>query len=522
LDRRLALISEICAWCNPEFLTLHDDNIKRSFTMKVSQLSLLCVVGFSAAAGAQAAVMNPADDRIDRVFRSLRPPIAIKGKPAVRWTIAERMREHNVPGVSIAVIDESRVAWAGGFGFTEAGTSALVTTSTLFQAQSISKPVAASAALSLVDAGRLSLDEDVNTYLKSWKVPENEFQLEQKVTLRRILSHTAGLTVGGFSAYRSGDSIPTLLQILNGEKPANNPPVRVNIVPGSRSRYSGGGATVMQLLLMDVTGEPFPTLMERLVLGRVGMTQSTYEQPLSDGRRREAASGHNGDGAVVPGKWPIQPELAACGLWTTPTDLAKWAVEIGNAWSGRPSKLLSRKMAAEMLTVQTPPFGLGLKVEGTNQAFSFEHAGSIWGYRALLVMYPAVGRGAVVMANGDRGDPLIGEVLMSIAAEYRWPARTQSEREVVSLATRELDGLVGRYSLPPAPSGAPVYYEVSREGEQLFSQLKGLGSYPKTEIYPASPDAFFTTAGLRVVFTRDGAGRAMRVRMGQIEGLRNP
>jgi CubicO group peptidase (beta-lactamase class C family) len=461
------------------------------------------------------------DGRIDRVLHGLRPPVAIKGRPAVRWTMAERMAVLHVPGASIAIIDSGQVVWAGGFGVKETGTTDSVTTSTLFQAQSISKPVAATATLRLVEAHQLSLDEDVDAYLKSWKVPENRFNAQEKVTLRRILSHSAGFTVGGFGGYRLGDLIPTLLQILDGEKPANSPPIRVDTAPGSISRYSGGGFSVMQQLLIDVTGEPFPSLMKRLVLEPAGMTLSTYEQPLPEPRRKEAASGHDGEGAVIRGKWPIHPEMAAAGLWTTPTELAKWVLEIANASSGRPSKLLSKKMATEMLTVQKPPFGLGLFLKGEDQAFSFGHSGANLGFRAEFVTYPAVGKGAVVMTNADRGDILISEVFTSIATEYHWPARIQSEREVVTLATRQLDGLVGTYTLPPSPSGAPVYYEVSREGGQLFAELKGLGSYPKSEIYAASADSFFNAIGLPIVFTRDGSGRAVKVELGgQIEGIR--
>ncbi len=488
--------------------------------VKTFLLSLLCVLAFSTTEVPQSFAQNPADDRIDRVLHGLRPPVAIKGRPAVRWTLAERMAVHHVPGVSIAIIDGGRVVWARGFGVKENGTNDLVTTSTLFQAQSISKAVAATATLFLVDSGKLSLDENPNTYLRSWKLPENEFQVKEKVTLRKILSHSAGLTVGGFAGYRSGDALPTLLQILNGEKPATNPPIRVDTVPGSISRYSGGGAMVMQQLLIDVTGESFPSMMKRLVFDRIGMTLSTYEQPLPEARRKEAASGHDGEGELVKGKWPIVPEMAAAGLWTTPTELAEWALEISDAWGGRPSKLLSKKIATEMLTMQKPPFGLGVYIRGTDEALSFFHAGSIWGFRAFVVMFPAIGKGAVVMTNADQGDALITELITSIAAEYHWPARNQSEREVVILTAQQLDGLVGTYSLPPAPSGAPVYYEVSLKGEQLFAELKGLGSYPKTEIYAASATSFFTLDGLPVVFTLDRSGRATKVKMGQIEGIR--
>jgi CubicO group peptidase (beta-lactamase class C family) len=480
---------------------------------------LLAVAGRAKAQTGREALEEP---RIERVLGGLRPPIAIKGQPPVRWKLAERMADSHVPGLSIAVIDDGKIAWARGFGVREAGTNEPVTTSTLFEAQSISKAVAATATLFLVNSGRLSLDESPNTYLKSWKLPYNEFQAHEKVTLRRILSHSSGLTVGGFAGYRTGEALPTLLQILNGEKPANNPPIRVDFTPGSMTRYSGGGAEVMQQLLMDVTGQPFPELMKRLVLGPAGMTLSTYEQPLPKARWSEAASGHDGEGAVIKGKWPIHPEMAAGGLWTTPTDLAKWALEITKAWTGNGSKLFSKSIATEMLAVQKAPYGLGVELQGTGPSLEFSHGGSNSGFRAFLVMFPAVGKGVVIMANGDRADFVIANLITTIASEYHWPARMQTERDMVSLSNAQLDALVGVYSLPPGPSGAPVTYEVTREGNRLFTELKGLGSYPKGEVFPASATCFFSLVGLEVNFTLDSSGRATSLKMGEIMGIRKP
>lgn len=458
--------------------------------------------------------------RSERVLRGLRAPIAIKGQPPEKWTLAECMAQSHLPGISIAVIDSDRIAWARGFGVKEAGTTDSVTTSTLFQAQSISKAVTGTATLVLVSSGRLSLDQDPNAYLKSWKLPYNEYQATEKVTLRRILSHSSGLNVGSFAGYRPGEPLPTLLQILNGEKPANNPPIRVDFIPGSRSRYSGGGAEVMQQLLIDVTGEPFPELMRRRVLAPAEMTLSTYEQPLPKPRWHEAASGHDGDGAVIKGSWLIQPQLAAGGLWTTPTDLAKWALEITKAWKGEPNKLFSKVIATEMLTVQKAPYGLGVEVQGTGPSLYFSHGGSNLGFRAQLVMFPAIGKGAVIMANGDRADWVIGNLIRSIAGEYDWPALQQTEREVASLSTAQLDALVGVYSLPPGPSGEPVTYEITRTGNKLFAELKGLGSYPKYELFPSSATSFFSTIGLDVNFTLDASGRATSLKMGDIPGTR--
>jgi CubicO group peptidase (beta-lactamase class C family) len=496
---------------------------KRSDVLQSAKILALTLILLSIATGIakpQISQQGAEKTRIERVLSGLRPPIAIKGQPPVRWMLAEQMASIHVPGVSVAVIDDGKIAWARGYGIKQAGTTDPVTPSTLFEAQSISKAVTATAALVLVSSGRLSLDEPANVYLKSWKVPNNEYQRQEKVTVRRILSHSSGLTVGGFEGYRSGDALPSLLQILNGEKPAKNPPIRVDFTPGSMFRYSGGGLEVMQQLLMDITGQPFPELMKRLVLDPAGMTLSTYQQPLPEARWAEAASGHDGDGIVLKGKWPIEPEMAAAGLWTTPTDLARWALEITKAWTGSGSKLLSKQIAAEMLTVQKAPYGLGVELQGAGQSVEFSHAGSDFGVRAMIVMFPAVGKGAVIMANGDRGDWIIGTLLTSIASEYHWPARMQTERDVVPLSNEQLDALVGVYSLPPGPSGAPVTFEVTRTENTLYAELKGLGPRPKGEIFPSSTTSFFNTGGLIVNFTLDSSGRATSLKFGDIVGIR--
>jgi len=495
---------------------------KRIDILQCAKNLALTLILFSIATGVakpQVSQQAAREARIERVLSGLRPPVAIKGQPLEGWTLAEGMAQSHVPGISVAVIDNGQIDWARGFGVKQAGTADPVTTSTLFESQSISKAVTATATLVLVNSGRLSLDKSPNVYLKSWKLPYNEYQAQEKVTLRRILSHSSGLTVGGFAGYRAGEPLPSLLQILNGEEPANNPPIRVDFVPGSKFRYSGGGAEVMQQLLIDVTGQPFPELMRRLVLTPVGMTSSTYEQPLPQARWAEAASGHDGEGAVVKGKWPIQPEMAAGGLWTTPTDIAKWVLAITSAWQGEQNKLFSKRIATEMLTVQKAPYGLGVEVEGTGPSLEFSHGGSNFGFRAQVVMFPAVGKGAVIVANGDRADWVIISLIKSIASEYDWPALKQTEREVVPLSTAQLDVLVGVYSLPPGPSAEPVTYEITRTGNRLFAELKGLGSYPKYELFPSSATSFFSTSGLNVDFTLD-AGGATSLKMGEIPGTR--
>jgi CubicO group peptidase (beta-lactamase class C family)/putative intracellular protease/amidase len=352
------------------------------------------------------------------------------------------MEQYNVPGLSVAVIDDFRVAWARGYGVTEAGGAVPVTPRTLFQAGSVSKPVAAVGALALVGQGKLRLDEDVNARLRTWKVPENAFTRDQKVTLRRLLSHTAGLTVHFFPGYARGEPVPTVPQVLNGEKPANTRPVVVDCPPGSRWRYSGGGSVVAQQLMCDVSGKPFPALMRELVFDRLGMKDSTCEQPLPADRQGQAASGTYRTGKVVPGKWHVYPEMAAGGLWTTPSDLATLAIEIALARQGKSSRVLSPAMSQEMFRRQVPQvtefglggarhpdaMGLGFFLGDPTRPGLFGHIGDDAGFQAMLMMDADSGRGVAVMANSENGI-LVGDWLVeNIAQEYGWEGHRPPDR----------------------------------------------------------------------------------------------
>ena len=316
----------------------------------------------------------------------------------------------------------NRNRWAKGDGVTDSQTGAPVTRHTLFQAASTSKPVTALAALKLVERGVLHLNGDVNRELKSWKMPANQFTREHPVDLRSLLSHTAGTTVHGFGGYSVRERLPTLRQILDGVKPANSPPIRVDKVPGKGFRYSGGGTLIAQRLVMDVTKEPFPEVMRSLVLNPIGMASSTYEQPLPKHLRASAASGHDDKGHPIPGKWHIYPEMQAAGLWPTPADMARYIIEIQLANEGRSAKVLHREMINKMLTSQDGgPAGLGPFLTGTGARRRFSHNGPNAGFRCNFVGLLNRGDGAVFMTNSDLGDPLIEEVFKSIATVYGWP-----------------------------------------------------------------------------------------------------
>ena len=344
-------------------------------------------------------------------------------------SLADRMQHFDVPGVSIAVIDDGKIAWAKGYGNRIKGTETPVGTDTLFQAASISKPVTATATLQLVQAGELDLDTNVNEYLKSWQVPGNEFTEHQPVTLRGILTHSAGTSVSGFLGYRPDRPLPTTVQILDGIKPARSKPVRVVRKPGTECSYSGGGTTIQQLLLQDVTGLDFTDLMRERVLEPAKMTDSTFAQPLPENLHDRAAVSHQGKKPHFA-KWNVYPEQAAAGLWTTPSDLARFAMEIRNAYLGKSDRLLSQATAQKMLTPSNlkleegVAFGLGPIVAGEGSTLEFNHSGGNVGFRCYFVMFVESGDGAVVMTNGGNGWTLNQEIFHAVATVYQWPGQS--------------------------------------------------------------------------------------------------
>jgi len=384
---------------------------------------------------------NPNDyaARIQRIEATAADVPMGGNEPPVRLDRQKLMQLYKVPGLSIAVIDNFQIAWAKAYGVIEAGSTTPVTTRTLFQAGSISKPVAATGALYLVEHGKLSLDEDVNQKLKSWKVPENEFTKTEKVTLRRLMSHSAGLTVHGFPGYDVNDPVPTLVEIFNGEKPANTAPIRVDFVPGTQVRYSGGGVTIEQQLMMDVTGMPFPALMREVVLDKIGMADSSYEQPLPPSRAAMTACGTRADGTVIHGRWHIYPEMAAAGLWTTPTDLSKFAIEIALSKHGKSNRVLSEEMTRRMLTPVLDDAGLGFFMDKDNPG-QFGHDGADEGFQALLTMNAESGKGVAIMANSDNGIAVGDFLLRSVAKEYAWNYKSQEPVFATLVLIAKLEG----------------------------------------------------------------------------------
>jgi CubicO group peptidase (beta-lactamase class C family) len=397
--------------------------------------------------------------------------------------LAELMAQQGVPGVSIAVIHDGALEWARGYGVREAGRPDPVTPETLFQVCSISKPVTAVAVLRLVQEGRLDLDEDVNHYLRSWRVPANG-DWQPRVTLRQLLCHGAGMTVHGFPGYGAAAPHPTLRQVLDGVPPANTPPVRVNALPGTQFRYAGGGVSIVQQVLLDVTGLPFAQLMRELVLDPLAMRDSTYEQPLPPARQAAAATGHRSEGAPVAGKWHVYPEQAAAGLWTTPSDLARLTIDIQQARAGALGTLLRPETVAQMLTPQVEEhIGLGFFLEGAGLDQRFAHGGDNEGYKANFVAFSERGEGVIVATNGDLGWIVCDNLTRTVWREYGWPDFPGAPHVRTAFDAARAAACAGRYELKPGYT-----LEVSVRDGALYLQATG---QPAFALQPCSADAYF-------------------------------
>jgi CubicO group peptidase (beta-lactamase class C family) len=336
--------------------------------------------------------------------------------------VPELLTQFKVPAVSVAVIRDFQIEWAKAWGVKDVKTGEAATADTLFQAASISKPVAAMASLRAVQDGRFGLDQDVNTILRSWKLPARPASSGEVVTPRMLMSHTSGTEDGfGFPGYHPDAPRPSIVQILDGESPANRGSVRLGRPPMTGFKYSGGAVTIQELALTDVLRKPFPLIMREMVLGPIGMTNSTYEQPLPPARHAQAARAHDQAGQPGDAPWRVHPEHAAAGLWTTPTDLAKFAIEVQLALAGRSTRVLSRATAQEMVTpVGVGPFAVGFTIAKVGEGWYFSHGGSNWGFRCDLIAHRSKGYGVAIMTNGDNGGRLIAALREKISRAASW------------------------------------------------------------------------------------------------------
>jgi CubicO group peptidase (beta-lactamase class C family) len=397
---------------------------------------------------------DPSQNHSQRIETAIHLPSPIRARGWKTIDLLTCMANEYTPGASVAVIEGGEIAWAKSYSLIQAGSSTPVTEETRFQAASISKPVAALTALSLVEEGRLALDEDICRYQTSWRLPQND-GWKPRVTLRMLLSHSAGVNVHGFPGYSQSSPLPSLIQVLKGEKPANTPAIMVDTLPGLQFRYSGGGFCILQQLIEDITSKPFWQAAQERVLEPAGMAESTYQLLMPEAQRVAIAVGHRSDGQPLQGGWHTYPESAAAGLWTTAVDLAKLIVEIEAALQGKREKIISQAMMKEMLSPQVRVRGIGLTgwqglslfLTGEKNDWYYGHGGSNEGYRSQMIVRKGTGQAAVIMTNSDQGDAITEGWMDTIALEYGWSGYAWHPPAPVRIKHDQLSKFTGKYQL---------------------------------------------------------------------------
>lgn len=446
--------------------------------------------------------------KINAVENSLAPSI-IYGDTIPKLNIEKRMKETSIQGLSIAVIRDYKIEWAKGYGWADLEEKRKVTTDTRFQAASISKSINSMGVLKLVEMGKLDPEADINNYLTGWKFPYDSVSKNKKISVYHLLSHTAGLDIHGFPGYKKTDTLPTLQQILDGKRPANTKAVRSLFEPGTKFKYSGGGTTISQLILTNVTNSNYADWMQKNVLEPMGMTNSSYQQPPTV--TTNLATGHYGNEKPVTGKYHVYPEQAAAGLWTTPTDLAKYIIECQLALEGRSKKVLSQAMMKKRLTPYIDSnAALGVFIENRKGQLYFNHNGGNEAF--LCTSYGSLqgGNGVVIMINGENF-AVIGELLNSVAMVYDWKGFYSPTFKKIVVAPKDtLQQLVGNFllgkdTLTISYCGADLCLQQNRQpakGYQMF--FSDYSNFSVREV----PNAFFA-------LIRNAAGKVEALQLKQ-------
>jgi CubicO group peptidase (beta-lactamase class C family) len=436
------------------------------------------------------------EDKITRVEKGLSGWVK---NMDTNWTISERMEFHKIHGLSIAVIKNYKLEWARGYGWADTSDKRIVNVQTLFQAASISKSLNALGAMKLVSKKKLDLKKDINAYLRSWKFPYDTSKTHNEpITVTHLLSHTAGLSVHGFPGYKWTDGLPSDNDILDGKKPANTSAVRSEFEPGKKVKYSGGGTTITKKIMMDISGAPYDVYMKKEVLQPLGMTSSFYTQPPPPGAFRNLATAYYQNGAPVNGKFHIYPEQAADGLWTHPTDLAKYIIEVQLSLAGKSNKLLPKELTQTMLTPYIDNAALGVFIETKGNRKYFTHGGANAGFRCRYYGSLEGGDGVVVMVNSDNGS-IIEEILNSVATVYNWQEFTgQITKRSIPVHIDTLASYVGVYDL----SG--ITLKITQKDFELF--LAQDNSPPVKVYFTSSTEAFIREVNAELQFQKNAEG----------------
>jgi CubicO group peptidase (beta-lactamase class C family) len=447
---------------------------------------------------------SDAQARRQQVEESLLPNVAFTGETTPA-DVEARMFEHKVPAFSGAVIRNGKLDWSAAWGALETGGTRAGCDS-LFQAGSLAKPVTLLAALRMQQQGAVDLDKDIATYLASYTLPAGAQTDANPVTLRNLFTHTSGITPGGYEGYAQEQPIPTDVQTVRAEAPANSRKVEVLEAPGESLVYSGGGYSVAEIALQDTLKQPFEQLMQQWLLTPVGMRQADFTVPLPAASHAHTARGHRADGSVVPGGWHHHPEQAAAGLWATASDMAAFLIELHKGYVGT-SKVFTQASIRELMANPIDRHAYGFRLIGEGEDMFLTHYGGTVGYRAGMTLNLRTGDGAVYLANADNGSNLGREFLAAVSRAYQWPVFRGTEVTRTKQSTEVLQSLVGQYVFDE--EGPTVV--VVLENNVLTLVFPNGDRYAMTPIQGGPRDFIHANTGVRASFDGDGADMAMQL-----------
>lgn len=416
---------------------------------------------------AQQQYSKEVNEKIAQVENNLAGRLVVDGK---FYSLAERMKHYNVTGVSVAVIDNYQIVWAKGYGYADKKEGRKVSANTMFEPGSISKSLNAVGILQLAQQGKLDLYQDINQYLVSWKFPYDTVSHGKKITTAQLLSHTAGLGVHGFPGYHRDSTVASVIDILDGRAPSNTEAVRSVTEPGKDNRYSGGGTLITQQMLTDITRQQYEQYMYKHVLQPLGMTNSSYHQPPPPDQRKNLATGYKKNGTEVLGKYFVYPEKAAAGLWTTPTDICKYLIEMQLAYNGKSSKVLNQEMVKLHVTPYKDDVAMGTFLQIRNDEKYFVHSASNEGFTGYFLGGLTNGKGVALFVNSEDGSVLL-ELLTSIALTYDWKGFSKPE-QITTVPVN--DSITSKYVGEYITDG--YYSEIKKGNDGLYFWTDGINS----------------------------------------------
>lgn len=406
-----------------------------------------------------------------------------------KWTIEQRMKFYKINGLSIAFVHDYKIDWAKGYGWADISEKRPVTIETFFQAASIGKSLNSIGVLKLAEEKKLDLYADINNYLTSWKFPYDSVSKGKKITTMDLLCHTAGLSVHGFIGYKPSETLPTIIEVLDGKRPANSPAVRSLFQPGLKFQYSGGGIVISQLIAENITRESYENYMKKNVLNPIGMSNTyfTLNTP-KEGQKINLATAYYNNGKEVNGKFHVYPVQAVGSSWTTPTDIAKYIIETQLSLVGKSNKVLTQEMTQLYLTPyidrNSAPGTFVYKRKGGEKYFT--HNGKNEGFVSVYFGSIENGNGIVMMANSESNE-IFSEIANAIALTYDMNLFDKPVvKKKVSIEKHLLDSYVGKYE----KSGAKFVAEIKKSGNHL--KLVGNGNVV-FDVYPQSSNIFFAT-----------------------------